>query len=443
MSAKRMLSAGISWVMMFASSGLWSQDTAVKHDLKECSARGGIPNFLKALESGKEVRIAYLGGSITAAPGWRVMSLEWLREKYPNAKIEEIFAAIGGTGSELGVFRLENDVLRHKPDLLFVEFAVNDFGVAPDRVKQTMEGIVRKTWREFPECDIVFIYTVASRDLEDIKAGKMPLSASYMEVVAEHYNIPSVHFGALVAELELKGELQFRGELDRAVDRAGGKFNPEGDLPRDKDGKIPFSPDNVHPFIATGHQLYMRALARSLETIIEKGGAPGPHKLDKVLNERNFENAKVFPLDAAEKSGGWSKLPADSELSKRFEKNMPVLWKATPGDSLKFKFKGTGALLYDILGPDCGALEITVDGKSRTARRFDGYCNYFRISTLPLSSNLPDGIHTVEVKVLDDDIDKMSILQEHRRPDMEKNPNKYAGKNWYVGNIFILGEPVE
>ena len=61
----------------------------------ECTVRGGLPNVLAKWKTGKEVRIGYLGGSITAAPGWRVKSLKWLQEQYPAAKISEINAAIG------------------------------------------------------------------------------------------------------------------------------------------------------------------------------------------------------------------------------------------------------------------------------------------------------------------------------------------------------------
>lgn len=88
--------------------------------------REGFPNLLSKLRSDtdEEIRIGYLGGSITAAgSGWRSKSLGWLRERFPDRKIEEINAAIGGTGSDLGVFRLEQDMLQHEPDLLFVEFA--------------------------------------------------------------------------------------------------------------------------------------------------------------------------------------------------------------------------------------------------------------------------------------------------------------------------------
>ncbi len=104
--------------------------------------RGGIGNVLAKLAAGEPVKIAYLGGSITAANGWRVKSREWFAKQYPQAKVEEIHAAIGGTGSDLGVFRVERDALQHKPDLLFVEFAVNDGSAKPDQIWRWMEGIV-------------------------------------------------------------------------------------------------------------------------------------------------------------------------------------------------------------------------------------------------------------------------------------------------------------
>jgi len=68
---------------------------------------------------GGEVRIAYLGGSITAQEGWRPKTLNWFQEQFPSAKVSQINAAIGGTGSDLGVFRLKQDVLDQRPDLLF------------------------------------------------------------------------------------------------------------------------------------------------------------------------------------------------------------------------------------------------------------------------------------------------------------------------------------
>ena len=108
-------------------------------DAVEFTVRGGMPNFLDKLKSGKPVKIAYLGGSITAQDGWRVQSLAYFKKMYPGANAEQIHAAIGGTGSDLGVFRLEHDALDMKPDLLFVEFAVNDAGASPENITRSME----------------------------------------------------------------------------------------------------------------------------------------------------------------------------------------------------------------------------------------------------------------------------------------------------------------
>lgn len=62
----------------------------------------GLPNFFTKIQFGDSIRVAYLGGSITAQPGWWVYSLNWMKERFPYAKFSEINAAIGGTVADLG-----------------------------------------------------------------------------------------------------------------------------------------------------------------------------------------------------------------------------------------------------------------------------------------------------------------------------------------------------
>src|ERR1700710_2707719 len=122
---------------------------------EEVHARAGLPNFFaKAEHPDGEIKVGYLGGSITAQAGYRVKSLAHFRTMFPQAKFTEINAAIGGTGSDLGVFRVKQDVLDQHPDLMFVEFAVNDGSAAPEQIFRCMEGIVRQTWKAEPKCDI-------------------------------------------------------------------------------------------------------------------------------------------------------------------------------------------------------------------------------------------------------------------------------------------------
>jgi hypothetical protein len=56
--------------------------------LSECQVRMGLPNVFAKLEAGKPVKIAYLGGSITAQEGWRPKTLKWFQDQFPGAKVE-------------------------------------------------------------------------------------------------------------------------------------------------------------------------------------------------------------------------------------------------------------------------------------------------------------------------------------------------------------------
>jgi lysophospholipase L1-like esterase len=398
---------------------------------EECRPRRGLPNVLEKLKGTGEVKVAYLGGSITAAPGWRVKSLDWLQRQHPGAKLSEIHAAIGGTGSDLGVFRLRRDVLRHGPDLLFVEFAVNDGGAPPERIQQAIEGIVRQTRRADPRTDVCFVYTLAQNQLQDLQRGVFQRSASAMEAVADRYGIPSIHFGVDVARRVTEGSLIFKGEKPKDFDPA----------------KRPqlFSTDAVHPLIETGHELYLQSIVRSWEPIQAASGPPGPHPLPGPLREDHWEAAKMVPIRPWMLKGTWEKLdPATNERARAFSPRMGDVWKATePGASLSFLFEGTRAAVYDLLGPDGGLLEVEVDdAPARTVARIDGFCTYARLATLPLGS-LPAGVHRVRITLKPEAPDKAKILFEQNRPDLEKHPAKYRDHVWHASMLLLLGDLVE
>ena len=235
--------------------------------------RGGLPNFNKKLRAGEPVRIAYFGGSITAQEGWRPQSLEYFRSLSPTGKVEQIHAAIGGTGSELGAFRLEQDVLRHRPDLVFIEFAVNDHGARAERIRNAIEGIVRQIRKAYPECDICFVYTITTANLKSYQAGKLPPSAAVMEEIAEYYRIPTVNISYEVAQLEKEGKLIMAGTPGGMTRVSGDELNTNSDLPKNAEGKIVFSGDGVHPYPDTGHRIYTAMLARALPVLLKTGTA--------------------------------------------------------------------------------------------------------------------------------------------------------------------------
>ena len=396
----------------------------------ELRARKGLPNFFAKARGTNPVTVAYFGGSITAADGWRPQSLGWLRTRYSTARFNEVNAAIGGTGSDLGVFRLQRDVLSRKPDLVFVEFAVNDGGAAPAQIYRCMEGIVRQIWNADPATDICFVYTLHEGMTNDLAAGRFPRSASAMEHIADHYGIPSIHLALEAARRIRLGEWIFSAPKPEVPADAA-----KGTLARKA-----FASDGCHPFAETGHRLYTEAIARDFEQM-ESLGQAAPHALGEPFTPDNHEHARMILLDQSFLSGGWGKLdPATNSLARNFSQRLPSLWQAgEAGATLTFSFHGKWACVYDLLGPDGGELEVAVDDRPPvTARRFDAYCTYHRLGMLTLLFEPAPGDHRVTVRLTDKSFDKAAILR--RNGNTMDKPERFAPLRWQAGAILLDGE---
>ena len=404
---------------------------------KLCQVRDGLGNVFAKLEAGKAVRVAYFGGSITAQQGWRPKTLKWLQGQYPQAQVTETNAAIGGTGSGLGVYRYGHDVLAHKPDLVFVEFAVNDGGARPEDIYRGMEGIVRQTWTADPTIDICYVYTFRVGYERDLDKGLCPRAASADEKLAAHYGIPSINVAMRIATLAREGKLAFKGSRP-AKGQAGDA----------QTGKLVFSTDGVHP-LDKGHDVYRDVIADAL-TQMRPASKPGPHALKEPFIADNWERAKLVPVAQSMLSAGWQKLDPAKGLARRFANRLPVIWHATrPGEAISFKCKGTSVGIYDIVGPDGCQLVFTVDGKPspRPRARFDSYCSYHRLSHCMLASGLTDAVHSVRVEIHPDQPDRTpAIAKEKRRPNVDPaklNLSKYNGTALRVGWIMLIGDIVE
>ncbi|WPJ96135.1 SGNH/GDSL hydrolase family protein [Coraliomargarita algicola] len=423
-------------IASLCSTTILQADAESHDDAVEFIPRDGLPNFFQKLASNQEVTVAYLGGSITAQTGWRVLSQKWFEEQYPQASVTGVHAAIGGTGSDLGVYRVENDALAAKPDLLFVEFAVNDGRASEENITKSMEGIVRKTWKANPETDICFVYTMTASNSKALAKGKRMRSASVMESVAYHYGIPSIELGYQAALMEMENKLVMKtsAPMTRV---SGDEIDESAAMATDAEGRIIFSKDGVHPYPETGHVLYTEALIRSLKQI-QKNTARAPHLLKSPIREDNLENAQQILLTPQYLSGPYTDLRAAGNT--RFQKELKQLYRLEPGATLSFKFKGTEVALYDLLGYDSAKVEVTLDGETTTSTRMDGYCTYQRLARLKVGSALEDTIHEVTIRVLDEQLNKRNILFERNRGDYDKNPEKYAKLHWNVGAIFIVGE---
>jgi lysophospholipase L1-like esterase len=420
-------------LLLVAAANAAESDLALV-EAQECRPRQGLPNFLaKAKTPGAAIKVAYFGGSITAQQGWRPKTLAHFQKTWPQAKFSEINAAIGGTGSDLGVFRLKQDVLDQKPDLLFVEFAVNDGGAAPEQIFRCMEGIVRQTWTALPECDICFVYTLTKDLSPAMLNGKFQRSASAMEKIADHYGIPSIHMAMEVAKLASEGKLIWDAPLPKTDEEKAAAG-----------GKVVFAPDSVHPHPETGHELYLQAIVRSLDPLGAASTKPGPHPLPEPFTPAHYQAAKMLPINAAKLSPGFTHPDPDTDnFGKRWAIRMPNLHTATkPGETLTFRFKGTYAAIYDVIGPDCGQVTVTLDDNPpRIVPRFDGHCTYDRLSSFLLAKDLANEVHTVKVEIHPEQPDKAKILAQ-RNAKMDK-PERFEGTAFHPGALLLVGELVE
>jgi hypothetical protein len=409
-----------------------SAQTDTLSSVQECRPRNGLPYFFGKIRDHQPILVAYLGGSITeAAQGYRSQSLDWLRGHYPGITFSELAAGVGGTGSDLGAFRLGTQVLPSRPDLVFVEFAVNDARMDTALVHASMEGIVRQILRQDPRTGICFLYTMTADMYPLLSAGRLPPAARAMEDIAAHYGIPTIDLCLGVIAIADKGEMVWKGR------------------PEDFPGKTVFSPDNVHPYPSTGHRLYTEAIVRSLEqmdTISQPGrqalrGYRPPGKIPRPFTPDNWEGAHMVAADRVSRTGSWDTVArGDAAVGRFIPMPFPRLWRGgAPGAALSFSFTGTMAGLYDLMGPGTGGYEVSVDGQpARAFIRFDSYCTDWRPQYF-LVSGLPPGRHTVRFTVSASVPDKRRILQD-KSADLDAHPEKYRSADGFAGWLLLDGK---
>ncbi|MCA1595894.1 MAG: SGNH/GDSL hydrolase family protein [Chloroflexi bacterium] len=389
--------------------------------------RDGLGNVFEKLKAGKDVSIAYFGGSITAQEGWRPKTLQWFRTTYPHSKITEINAAIGGTGSDLGVFRFRQDVLSRKPDLVFVEFAVNDSGQAPEAIWRSMEGIVRQAWKSDPHLDLCYVYTYVNGFSNDLDRGLCPRSASADEMLAEHYGIPSINVALRTAELIHQGKMIVTPEKDA-----------EGHVRPTPPGVILFSTDGVHPLDA-GHVIYTEVITSALRQAAD-ASRPVRHSLRRPFVRDNWQDARLAPLDPSMLSPGWRLLDPNVGLAAGFHDRMPEIWEAArPGAAIHLRFRGTAVGVYDIMGPDAGQALCSVDGQAPALHsRFDVFSAYHRLSSFMIAQDLRGKVHSVTIEVSPVQPDRSAVVNEQKAaPGFD--PCRFHGTVLRVGSLMIVG----
>jgi lysophospholipase L1-like esterase len=127
---------------------------------------------LHKLLNGEEVKIVALGDSLTY--GWMTEYgfLDFLQtmliKKFPHSYFKIINRGIPGDTAKDGLRRTESDVIRLSPDLVFIQFALNDAytDYSPEDFKKNIESIILKI-REKSDPEIVLLTSVALLNPEE------------------------------------------------------------------------------------------------------------------------------------------------------------------------------------------------------------------------------------------------------------------------------------
>jgi lysophospholipase L1-like esterase len=67
-----------------------------------------------------------------------------LAERFTNAVLNVIVTAIGGEASDQGAARFDAEVLTHKPDVLFVDYALNDRRIGLEKARAAWAEMIQK-----------------------------------------------------------------------------------------------------------------------------------------------------------------------------------------------------------------------------------------------------------------------------------------------------------
>ena len=142
-----------------------------------------IKSVIEKADRGEDITVAFLGGSITQ--GFNATIHEncyanktylWFKNRFPNIKVRYINAGIGATGSIIGVHRVEEQVLSKNPDIVFVDFSVNDKDNKYNKI--SYESLIRRILSHESKPAIVEVF-MSTDSLENVQEQQIEIGKKY------------------------------------------------------------------------------------------------------------------------------------------------------------------------------------------------------------------------------------------------------------------------
>ncbi|MBO4415487.1 MAG: SGNH/GDSL hydrolase family protein [Lachnospiraceae bacterium] len=248
---------------------------AVEKSLTFAGNNYRIKKVLEKLRAGQEIYVAALGGSVTEGAGassndkgYAYLFADELNKTYAPEGMQCVHfvnAGLSGTPSSLGIMRYQQDVvglLGTVPDLLIIEFAVNDYQEVTGG--RAYESLICEALTANEECAVILLCSVARSgwNTQDV----------YLPI-AKNYLVPLV-------------------SLKDAVYKSGGKNRIENSM---------YFSDDYHP-TSYGHTLMKNCLMNLLKHADEAEPNVQKELPEKAIKGRSFMN--LTAVDSANKVDG-------------------------------------------------------------------------------------------------------------------------------------------
>ena len=287
-----------------------------------------VAAVMKRAQNGESIRLGVIGGSVTQGSGstagnaYASVMLNWWKKTFPKATFTLVNAGIGATNSIAGAYRIQGDLLEHKPDLIVVEYAVND-GISTE-CGESYENVVRKAMDSGAAVVLLFLCQQNGFSCQSVQ-----------KQTGKHYQLPMISFVDSVYRTIEKGERTWAS----------------------------YSADTVHPN-NTGHAIVGLLLNHYFATVYQKLGTisadepamPAPRYSDIYKDAVAYSSLTLTP-----KSLGSFAAHPDSYVS------IKNGWTASGGtEPMVLEFKNCRILHLWVKrnpSPNAGSVKVSVNGK--------------------------------------------------------------------------------
>ena len=136
---------------------------------------------LEAAENGESLTLGYIGGSITEGKNYSNPFTSYVKDTFAKGSFKEVNIGMSGTSSVVGLVRAEKGLVAQNPDIVVIEFSVNDH--EDISYKKSFESLIRK-FLEMPNEPAVIVLITRS------KGGFS--SQTQMEAAGKNFDVPVI-----------------------------------------------------------------------------------------------------------------------------------------------------------------------------------------------------------------------------------------------------------